>query len=361
MARLDSFLRLVVEQRASDLHLPTGSPPIIRHNGELMRLPFRTLSAWECERLLLEVLTEQQRESLRREKDLDLVYEVADVARFRGSIFYQSNGIAAVFRVIPRRIPTLDELLLPPAVKKLTKLGNGLVLVTGPTGSGKTTTMAAMIHEINRSSQRHIITIEDPIEFIHQPIRSVLSQREVGRHTESFASALRSSLRESPDVLLIGEMRDLETVSLAVSAAETGVLVFGTLHTNSATKSIDRIIDTIPEEGQEQIRATLSVILRGVVAQQLARRRSGEGRVAVLEILLQDVGVSHMIRENKLHLLDAHLQSANPQQTGMQSNDRSLFDYVKDGVIEAEEALRCASDPELLRARIEEIPGEETA
>jgi len=358
MARIDSFLRLVVEQKASDLHLPTGSPPIIRHNGDLVPLPFRVLSSWEAERLILELLTEEQKETLARERDLDFVYEIPDSGRFRGSVFVQSHGLAAVFRVIPRRIPTMDELLLPPAVKRLTRLGNGLVLVTGPTGSGKTTTLAAMIGDINRTMRRHVITIEDPIEFIHEPVSSVITQREVGAHAESFAGALRSALRESPDVVMVGEMRDLETVTLALSAAETGVLVFGTLHTNSASKSIDRIIDIVPEEGQDQIRATLSVILRGVVAQQLVKRRGGEGRLGVLEILLQDIGISHMIRENKLHLVDAQLKSANPEQSGMQSNDHHLFELVRDGLVDPEEGMRTCTDPELFKSRLEGLPQE---
>jgi twitching motility protein PilT len=358
MARIDSFLRLVVEQRASDLHLPTGSPPIIRHNGDLVPLPFRVLSSWEAERLIGELLTDKQKQTLAQERDLDFVYEIPDVGRFRGSVFVQSHGLAAVFRVIPRRIPSMDELLLPPVVKRLTRLGNGLVLVTGPTGSGKTTTLAAMITEINRSMRRHVITIEDPIEFLHEPASSVITQREVGAHAESFSGALRSALRESPDVVMVGEMRDLETVTLALSAAETGVLVLGTLHTNSASKSIDRIIDIVPEEGQDQIRATLSVILRGVVAQQLVKRRGGEGRLAVLEILLQDIGISHMIRENKLHLVDAHLKSANPEQSGMQSNDHHLFELVRDGLVDPDEGLRTCTDPDLFRSRLEGLPQE---
>jgi twitching motility protein PilT len=358
MARLDSFLRLVVEQKASDLHLASGNAPIIRHNGDLVRLPFRVLSSWEAERLVMEILSDEQRATLAREKDLDLVYEIEGAARFRGSVFFQDNGMAAVFRVIPRRIPTMDELLLPPAVKKLTRLSNGLVLLTGPTGSGKTTTLAAMIGDINRTMKRHVITIEDPIEFIHEPVSSVITQREVGAHAESFAGALRSALRESPDVLMVGEMRDLETVRLALSAAETGVLVFGTLHTNSASKSIDRIVDIVPEGAQDQARATLSVILRGVVAQQLCKRSGGEGRIAVLEILLQSIGVSNMIRENKLHLIDAHLKSANPEQSGMQSNDTSLFEFVKDHLVDAEEGLRCCTDLESIKSRLAGLPQE---
>jgi twitching motility protein PilT len=359
MARVDSFLRMVVEQHASDLHLPAGSTPIIRLNGDLVPLPFRTLSDLEARRFLFEILDDEQRQTVETEKDLDFVYEIEGVGRFRGSIFFQKHGIGAVFRVVPRKIPTLEELMFPPSVANLTRLGNGLVLVTGPTGSGKTTTLAAIVQEINHNYQRHIITIEDPIEFVHEPDKSVITQREVGDHTETFAGALRSALRESPDVIVVGEMRDLETVSLALSAAETGVLVFGTLHTNSAAKSIHRIIDIIPESSRDQMRAVLSVLLRGVVAQRLCKRRGGEGRVAVLEVLLHDYAVANMIREDKLHQLEAHLQSVNPQTSGMQSFDRCLFDHVKGRVVDLDEALKLASYPDKLEEAVAALPKDE--
>jgi twitching motility protein PilT len=359
MARLDSFLRLVVEQHASDLHLPSGSPPILRLNGDLVPLPFRTLSDLEAKRFIFEILTPGQRRTVEKDKDLDFVYELPGIARFRGNVFIQKHGIGAVFRIIPLAIPSLEELMFPRSVRKFTKLSNGLVLVTGPTGSGKTTTLAALVDEINHHYQRHIITIEDPIEFIHEPIKSVITQREVGGHTESFAGALRSALRESPDVLVVGEMRDLETVQLALSAAETGVLVFGTLHTNSAAKSIHRIIDVVPESSRDQVRGVLSVLLRGVVAQQLCKRRGGEGRVAVLEVLLQDYAVANMIREDKLHQLDALLQSANPETSGMQSLDTALFECVKNYLVELEDALKLATYPEKLEKLVEGLPRDE--
>jgi twitching motility protein PilT len=359
MARVDSFLRMVVEQHASDLHLPAGSTPIIRLNGDLVPLPFRALSDLEARRFLFEILDDEQRQTVETEKDLDFVYEIEGVGRFRGNIFFQKHGIGAVFRVVPRKIPTLEELMFPPSVANLTRLGNGLVLVTGPTGSGKTTTLAAIVQEINHSYQRHIITIEDPIEFVHEPDKSIITQREVGDHTETFAGALRSALREAPDVIVVGEMRDLETVSLALSAAETGVLVFGTLHTNSAAKSIHRIIDIIPESSRDQMRAVLSVLLRGVVAQRLCKRRGGEGRVAVLEVLLHDYAVANMIREDKLHQLEAHLQSVNPQTSGMQSFDRCLFDHVKGRVVDLDEALKLASYPDKLEEAVAALPKDE--
>jgi twitching motility protein PilT len=344
MARLDSFLRLVVEQRASDLHFTAGSAPIIRLDGELIPLPFRRLSDLEARRFIFEILTPDQRQALETEKDLDFIYELEGMARFRGNAFVQSRGIAAVFRVIPLRIPTMAELGMPPVVKRLTELSNGLVLVTGPTGSGKTTTLAALVHEINTHSRRHIITIEDPIEFVH---------------AETFTGALRSALRESPDVIVVGELRDLETVSLALSAAETGVLVFGTLHTNSAAKSIHRIVDIMPEERQDQMRAVISVLLRGVVAQYLCKRRGGEGRVAATEILLQDYAIANMIREDKLHQLDALLQTMNPKVSGMQSLDRCLLDLVKAREVEIEDAMKLASYPEKIRELAQALNQEE--
>jgi len=352
MARIDSFLRLVVEQGASDLHLGAGSPPTVRLNGELVALPFRSLSELEARRLILEILSDAQRDVVETDKDLDLVYELGDKARFRGSVFFHRQGIGVVFRVIPRSIPQIEDLDLPSAVRNFTRLANGLVLVTGPTGSGKTTTLAAIIHEINRNYQRHIITIEDPIEFIHEPIQSLVTHREVGSHAETFAGALRAALRETPDVLVVGELRDIETVSLALSAAETGVLVFATLHTNTAAKSIHRLIDLVPEANRDHMREMLSVLLRGVLAQRLCRRRGGEGRIAAIEVLLQDYAVANLIREDKLHQLEAHLQSASPETTGMQSLDRCLMGYVKANKVDAAEAIRMANYPEMLASAL---------
>ena len=356
MPRMDSFLRLVAEQGASDLHFHAGNVPIIRHEGELMPLPFRLLSEGETSRFLLEIMPEEQRATFEETQEADFVYELPDVARFRANVFVQSQGMGAVFRVIRNTIPTLEELLMPPAVRALTQLSNGLVLVTGPTGSGKSTTLASMVDEINKTSPRHVISIEDPIEYLHQSIKAAITQRQVGKHAESFASALRSSLRESPDVLVVGEMRDLETIQLAISAAETGVLVIGTLHSNSASKAIDRIIDVIPEESRDQIRSTLSVLLRGVVSQHLARHASGEGRVAVLEILLQSYAVANLIRENKAFQIDGYLDTAANDGTGMQSLDGCLYRYVREGRVELEEALKLANQPDSLRRLAAELP-----
>ena len=356
MPRIDSFLRLVAQQGASDLHFHAGNVPIIRHEGELLPLPFRVLSELETSRFLLEILSEEQRAEFEKKRELDLVYELPGVARFRANVFVQSHGLGAVFRVIPNALPTMEQLGLPSAVKRLTLLNNGLVLVTGPTGSGKTTTLCAMVDEINKTSERHVISIEDPIEFLHQPIKCAITQRQVGKHADSFAGALRSALRESPDVLVVGEMRDLETINLAIAAAETGVLVIGTLHSNSASKAIDRIIDVIPEESRDQIRSTLSVLLRGVISQHLAKHASGEGRVAVLEVLLQSYAVSNLIRENKVFQIDSYLDTASNDGSGMQSLDACLFRLVKQGDITVDEALKFANQPESLKSLAAQLP-----
>jgi len=358
VALLDSFLRVVVDQRASDLHLHAGKPPTVRLDGELVPLPFRHLSDVEARRFVLEVLSPAQQARLECDQQLDFVYVLPGVARFRANAFMQRDGLSAVLRVIPAHIPSLDELLLPGALRELTRLQNGLVLVTGPTGSGKTTTLAAMLREIDATSRRHVITLEDPVEFVHRPTRGLITQREVGTEVESFAAGLRSALRESPDVLMLGELRDQETVSLALQAAETGVLVLGTLHTNSASAAVDRIVDVVPEASREQARSVLSVLLRGVVAQQLCRRSVGEGRVAALEIMLQNHAISNLVRENKTHQIDGYLQSASNDGTGAQSMDHCLLRLVRDGVIDTSEALRVANGPELLRDRIAELPAE---
>ncbi|NOZ87765.1 MAG: PilT/PilU family type 4a pilus ATPase [Deltaproteobacteria bacterium] len=354
MARLDTFLKLVVEQHASDLHFHAGNPPIVRHDGDIIKLPFRVLSDSEAERFIYEIMTDEQKKAFLENHDLDMIYVIDGVGRFRVNVFLQSHGPSAVFRVIPQRLPTVEELMLPPMVKKLAQLNNGLILVTGPTGAGKTTTLAAIVNYINTSFQKHIITIEDPIEFVHEPINSVITQRQIGYHAESFATALRSALRESPDVLVVGEMRDLETVQLALQAAETGVLVFATLHTNSAAKSIDRIIDVMPEESRDQTRGVLSVLLRGVMAQHLCKRASGEGRIAVMELLVQNWAVSNMIRENKIHMLDSYLLSASLAETGCQSLDSCALQFIREGLITLEDGLKIANDP----LRLKELASE---
>ena len=351
-ARLDSFLRLVTEQRASDLHFHAGNVPIIRHNGALVALPFRTLTGEETKRFLYEIMSPAHRATFERSSEVDFAYVVEGAGRFRVSVFAQSRGMGAVFRVIPGGTPSIDLLGLPSVLKKIAALQNGLVLVSGPTGHGKSTTLCALVNEINSRSQRHIITIEDPIEYVHQNTRSVITQRQVGLHVESFASALRSALRESPDVIVVGEVRDPETAALALSAAETGVLVFATVHTNSAAKSIDRIVDMSPEPIQNQVRATMASQLRAVIAQQLIKSTSTEGRVAAVEVLIASYGLSHLIRDNKLYQVDAHIQANEGDGSGMQSLDNSLGDLVRRGLVTVEQAAAIARNPDAMR-RIE--------
>ncbi|MBM4280142.1 MAG: PilT/PilU family type 4a pilus ATPase [Deltaproteobacteria bacterium] len=361
MARIDSFLRLVVEQRASDLHFTAGSVPLIRHDGELVPLPFRSLTEGEARRFLFEILTPEERERLEVELELDLLYALPGVGRFRANLFQQQQGWGAAFRIIPDRPPLLDELGFPAAVRGLCALQQGLVLIGGPTGSGKSTTLAALVHEINRTTRRHVLTVEDPIEFLHEPVLSAVTQRQVGIHVESFAEALRSALRESPDVLVVGEVRDSETMQLAVQAAETGVLVVGTLHTSSAAKTITRAIDMAAEDIREQLRASLSVLLKGVVAQHLLRRASGDGRIAAVEVLLNNPAVASMIRENKIVQIDAYLAGTSPWELGMQGLESCLLAFVRDGLVDVEEAAKLSASPEVLRREVARLKQEGAA
>jgi len=355
MARLDTFLRIAADQRASDLHFHAGKLPQVRYQGELSTMPFRVLSEPQVRSFLDEILSAQQLATLDRDGQVDFAYDLTDIARFRGSVCHQSGGLSAVFRVIPTGIPLLSDLDLPAAVTGFTRHANGLVLITGPTGSGKTTTLAAMVDLINRTSGRHIITVEDPIEFVHQPQRGLVTQREVGLHVSSFAAALRSALREAPDVLVVGEMRDFETISLALTAAEAGVLVFATLHTGSASKAIDRMLGAAPADHQEQVREVLSLLLRGVMTQRLCRLTSGTGRVAAVEILLQSPSVSNLIRESKIHQIDSYLHGGEDAANGMVSLEQSLIRLVKEGRISRDEALHHANHPRTLQAAFGEL------
>src|SRR5205809_5105220 len=335
MARLDDLLRQMKQQGASDLHLTSGSAPFMRINGEMMKQSYRTVSAESCESLIFEILTEKQRQIFTENWDLDLSYPLAGVGRFRVNVFMHRHGIAAAFRLIPETIKTISELDLPEQLGSLIDASEGLVLVTGPTGSGKSTTLASLIHTINREQQSHIITIEDPIEFVHENENCLISQREVASHTKSFSTALRAALREDPDIILVGEMRDLETISLAITAAETGHLVFATLHTNSAVKTVDRIIDVFPETQQAQIRVMLAESLRGVAAQALLTRADRSGRVPVFEILVNVPAVANLIREGKTHQISSMMQTGRTH--GMSTFETSIHDLIQKGLISKED------------------------
>ncbi|UFS71921.1 type IV pilus twitching motility protein PilT [Geomonas sp. RF6] len=342
MARIDALFKLMSDKGASDLHLSTGAPPIFRVRGEMERQNFKTLTHDELKAILYEIISPKQRAVFEEKHDLDFAYSVPGLARFRGNLLMQHRGIAAVFRIIPSKILSADDLALPEAVRNLTKLKKGLVLVTGPTGSGKSTTLAAMIDLINSTRNEHILTLEDPLEFIHENKMSLFNQRQIGEHSESFSAALRAALREDPDVILVGEMRDLETISLAMSAAETGHLVFGTLHTNSAAKTVDRIVDVFPKDSQEQVRAMLSEALKGVICQQLLRTVDGKGRVAALEIMVGTPAIANLIRESKTFQIPSIMQTG--RKDGMQLMDQHILDLLKTKRVTPEEAYRCCND-----------------
>jgi len=322
---------------ASDLHLSVNFPPLFRMSGDLAPLKMAPLKNEMLEPLLFEIMRPEQIQSLKNDLELDFAYSVEGVARFRANIYYDQRGLCAAFRIIPTEILTIDKMGLPPAVKKLSQLEKGLVLVTGATGSGKSTTLAAMIDFINETREGHIITIEDPIEFVHKPKKCLLTQREVHYDARNFASALKAACREDPDVILVGELRDLETIGLAMTAAELGVLVFGTLHTNSAAKSIDRIIDAFPVDAQAQVRTMLSDSLKGVIAQQLIRKKDGKGRVAAIEIMVGNSALGNLIREGKTSLIASLIQTGSSE--GMISMDQSLIELVKTGKIDRQEAI----------------------
>jgi twitching motility protein PilT len=331
MARIDEILKQMMEREASDLHLTSGNAPYLRVHGEMVKLNYKDLTPEVCQALLFEILSASQREVFLDTWDLDCSYSLKGVGRFRVNIFRQRLGVGAVLRRIPESIKTIQELGLPANITNLLDVSEGLILVTGPTGSGKSTTLATLIDTINTGRRAHIITIEDPIEFVHYTKNSLINQREVSSHTKSFHQALRAALREDPDVVLVGEMRDLETISLAITAAETGHLVLATLHTNSATKTVDRIIDAFPESQQGQIRVMLSESLRGVVAQSLVPRADGNGRVAVVEVLVNIPAVANLIREGKTFQIHSSMQTG--QVHGMITFEAAINDLVRRGIV----------------------------
>lgn len=351
MSQLEGLLRKMIQGGASDLHLVIGRPPLLRTRGELVPMDEPVLTPESSEATITEILTPAQRARIRENLDLDLAYELSDgAARFRVNILWQHRGMGAVLRVIPTKILTMEQLGLPPGVRQIAETRRGLVLVTGPTGSGKSTTLAAIIDHINETREAHIITIEDPLEFVHPNKKCLISQREVKTHTRSFASALKMAAREDPDIVLVGEMRDLETIRQALAAAELGILVFGTLHTNSASKTIDRVIDAFPADEQPQVRVMLADSLKAVVAQQLLKTSDGKGRCAANEVLVSTPALSNLIREGKISMINSMIQTGGAM--GMQTMDQALTRFVKEGKITLEAALEKAIDKENFRKQM---------
>jgi len=342
MAQIDAFFKLMNDQRASDLHLAAGQQPILRIRGDLERVKYKELDDDTLKAMLYEITPEHKIKVFEETGDVDFAYEIPGLARYRANFFRQKNGVGAVFREIPDKILTCEELGLPSVIRQLATLPRGLILVTGPTGSGKSTTLAAIIDEANKTRKDHIITVEDPIEFVHISQKAIVNHREIGIHTRSFAAALRGALREDPDIILVGEMRDLETISLAIEASSTGHLVFGTLHTSSAAKTVDRVIDVFPSEQQEQIRSTLSDGLRAVVCQSLFRKADGTGRVAALEIMIATPAVRNLIREKKTFQIPSAIQTG--KKHGMQLLDDAIMNHLNKKRISAEEAYAKCND-----------------
>ncbi len=357
MARIDTYFKFMKEQDASDLHLSTGNQPMLRIHGELVRVDSPPLENDDLKALVYEIAPEQKIKVFEETGDVDFGYEYPGFARYRANFLNQKNGIAAVFRLIPSKVLTLEQLGLPPVLKRFSMLKKGMVLVTGPTGSGKSTTLAAMVDYCNLHRRDHIITVEDPIEFVHRSQQCLVNHREVGVHTKSFASALRGALREDPDIIMVGEMRDLETIELALTAAATGHLVFGTLHTSSAPKTIDRVIDVFPTTQQNQVRATLSESLKGVIAQNLFKRIDKPGRVAALEILVVDNPIANLIREGKTHQIPGMMQVG--KKKGNQPLDDGIMEHLRSAVISPEEAYEKAADRKKFRSLLKTPPEDE--
>jgi twitching motility protein PilT len=350
------ILRIAVKQGASDIHLFIGKAPMVRINGEVIELEgFPALNAEESKRLVYSILYDEQKQRFEEHLELDCSFAVTNLARFRVNVLMQRSGVECVLRVISSKIPDPDSLKLPLSVLEFANLPRGLVLVTGPTGSGKSTTLACLIDIINSNRKEHILTIEDPIEFVYEPKKCIIRQREVGQSTRNFAAALKHALRQDPDVILIGEMRDLETISLAISAAETGHLCFGTLHTTDAAQTVDRMIDVFPPHQQQQVRVQLSTVLKGVVCQTLIPVRDGGGRVAAREVMVVTPAISNLIREGKTHMIYNAIETGT--KFGMQPLDRSLSDLVNEGLVSFEDALAKSSDPEKFRASTGRVGG----
>jgi twitching motility protein PilT len=342
MNKIDQFLKDALAKNSSDLHFISGDPPRVRVHGSLTQLNDDVLTIDFVKEAVYEIMSGQLQRDFEKDDAVDFAYEIPDISRFRVNVMRHLNGYGAVLRAIPSTALTLEQLDMPEVVRNLCKQTQGMILVTGKTGSGKSTTLAAMVDAINKRIKGHILTIEDPIEFVHASKSCLISQREVGKHSESFAAALNSALREDPDVILVGELRDLETISIAVTAAEMGILVMGTLHTNGAASTVDRMINTFPADKQNHIRTMLSTSLRGVISQQLLPRKDKPGRVAALEILVNTSGVANLLRQGKLDQLETAMQSGGA--TGMQTMDSALMELVESGVISTQEAYQQANN-----------------
>ena len=347
---IDELLHIVVDRQASDLHICQSSPPVIREDGKLKRLNYEEFTPQEIQRMMYDIISDENINKFETTLELDFSYSLPRRARFRVNMYRDKGSVAAAFRLIPQKIPTTEQLNLPPILNRLCEKPRGLILVTGPTGSGKSTSLAAMINHINTNFAHHIITIEDPIEYLHEHKQSVINQREVGSDTRSFLNALRGSLREDPDILLVGEMRDMETISLAITAAETGHLVFATLHTNNAAESVDRMIDVFPPGQQEQIRVQISNNLVAIVSQQLLPRAGSTGRVPANEIMIASSAIRNLIREAKTHQITSMIQTSG--NAGMITMDQCLRDLYLKGFITLEDGMSRCQNPDELRKMI---------
>ncbi len=347
---IEELLELVVDNNASDLHLAVGLPPVLRIDGDLKLARYETLTASVVQRMIYDVLSDDQIQRFETNLELDCSYAMRQIARFRVNVFRERGNVAGAFRLIPAEVPTIRELGLPPVIEDLARRPRGLILVTGPTGSGKSTTQASIINLINNERAEHIITIEDPIEYLHHHRKCIIHQREIGQDTHSFANALRSALREDPDILLVGEMRDLETIQLAITCAETGHLVLATLHTNNAAESVDRVIDVFPPAQQEQIRVMLANNLVAILSQQLLPRAGQPGRVAVVEVMVANAAIRNLIRENKAFQMHSIIQTS--ADVGMQSMDQALRDLYIQNLITYETAMKRSHNPDELEKLI---------